>query len=157
MDEIELIDYKAIPIVELIPHSPPMVLIENILNYEENSLTADISIAENCKFYVNDIQGVPSWAGIEYMAQAIAAFAGIQAKMINEPVKLGFLLGTRKYNMFEKSFQVGERYQIHAKQLYVDSSGLASFDCFIAADTKQIVQARLNVFETHNIQDIVVD
>ena len=152
-----MIDYKAIPIVELIPHSPPMVLINNILNYQEASLLADISITENCKFYESAIQGVPSWAGIEYMAQTIAAFAGIQAKMINEPVKLGFLLGTRKYNIYQQSFQVGETYQIYVEQLYLDSSGLASFDCHISNQQDKIVQARLNVFETHNIEDIVVE
>ena len=91
------------------------------------------------------------------MAQAIAAFAGIQAKMINEPVKLGFLLGTRKYNIYQQTFNVGETYQIHVEQLYLDSSGLASFDCLISNKQKKIIQSRLNVFETNNIQDIVVD
>ena len=143
-----MFDYKACTVEELVPHSPPMVLIDKILDFDQNSLRAEISIKENCKFYDENIQGVPSWVGMEYMAQAIAAMAGIQAKSNNESIKLGFLLGTRRYNIFHQVFEEGETYYIQVEQLYLDDSGLASFDCQISDHNKLIVKARLNVFET---------
>ncbi len=150
-----MVDYKSIPINELIPHSPPMVLIENILDFTQTSLVAEITIVENCMFYDMKNCGVPTWVGIEYMAQSIAAFAGIQAKMISEPIKLGFLLGTRRYTILYPFFLVGNNYKIHVNKLYMDDSGLASFDCYILNNQEKIVEARLNVFETDNAQQIV--
>ncbi len=150
-----MVDYKTLPIHELIPHSTPMVLIENILDFNQNALVAEINIIENCMFYDMKNCGVPTWVGIEYMAQAIAAFAGIQAKMINEPIKLGFLLGTRRYTIFQPVFLLGKKYEIHVNKLYMDDSGLASFNCYISIIHLIIVEARLNVFETNNAQQIV--
>ncbi len=150
-----MFDYKAYAVEELIPHSPPMVLIDKILDFDHNSLIAEINIKENCKFYDENIQGVPSWVGMEYMAQAIAAMAGIQAKKKNEQIKLGFLLGTRRYDIFHHVFKAGETYNIQIEQLYMDDSGLASFDCQISDKLKTLVKARLNVYETDDAQQII--
>jgi len=155
-----LADYS---VNDLIPHSPPMVLIERIVDFGNESLVAEITIVEDCKFYDSDLEGVPAWVGIEYMSQAIAAFAGIHAKKESRAIKLGFLLGTRKYQMVKKVFKINKTYGIIVKQLYKDDSGLASFECKIVEQSKQYltipednicVQTKLNVFETNELQDI---
>ncbi len=150
-----MFDYKHTAVEELIPHSPPMVLIDKILYFDQTNLEAEISIDQKCKFFDDTIQGVPTWVGMEYMAQAIAAIAGINAKKKNEPVKLGFLLGTRRYVMFHQAFDVGKTYKIQVKQLYMDDSGLASFDCEISENLELLVKARLNVFETDDAQQLI--
>lgn len=140
---------------EIIPHSPPMVLLDKIIEQTGDELTAEITISENSRFFDPQWGGVPSWVGIEYMAQAIAALAGIHSKEKNEAIKLGFLLGTRKYHMQGKIFEAGKTYQIIIKQLYMDDSGLASFDCQITSNDKLWVQAKLNVFETDDAKQIL--
>ncbi len=150
-----MIDYKTIPVSELMPHSSPMVLIDKIVNYDDSGLISEISIVKDCRFYDAEIQGVPSWVGIEYMAQSIAALAGIQAKEKNEQIKLGFLLGSRRYNIHSPHLKTGNTYQIQVKHLYMDSSGLASFDCQIVNNEDKIVDARLNVFETDKAQQLI--
>ncbi len=159
-------NFKDYPVEELIPHSGPMVLIDQILEYSEQHLVAEIKIEENCKFYQTSKQGVPAWVGVEYMSQAIAALAGIYAKQQGREIKLGFLLGTRKYNILQTVFKKDHVYRISVSQLYKDDSGLASFDCRIEeqeqspkSQTEELktecVRAKLNVFETNNLQDII--
>ncbi len=140
---------------EVIPHSPPMVLLDSIVEQHDDELTAEITIQENSRFFDSQWGGVPSWVGIEYMAQAIAALAGIHSKERNEAIKLGFLLGSRKYHMHHKVLSLGETYQIKVKQLYMDDSGLASFECQILNHDEVCVQAKLNVFETDDAKQIL--
>lgn len=163
-------NFKDYPVEALIPHSGPMVLIDQILEFSEQHLVAEIKIEEHCKFYQESKQGVPAWVGVEYMSQAIAALAGIYAKQQGREIKLGFLLGTRKYHINQTVFKRDQVYRIEVSQLYKDDSGLASFDCRImenrsaledSADQQsdvallECVRAKLNVFETNNLQDIV--
>lgn len=145
-----LTDYK---VEDLVPHSSPMVLIDSISQYDNESLSAIISINEKSKFYQKQLGGVPSWVGIEYMSQAIAAFSGIHSKIANKAVKLGFLLGSRKYHILQKVFKKDHQYVIFVQKLYQDGSGLACFDCTIfeqcdEGDNILFVQSKINVFET---------
>ncbi|NVK22238.1 MAG: hotdog family protein [Kangiellaceae bacterium] len=149
------IDFKQMPFEELIPHSPPMVLVDNILGYGDDWLEAQITIKPDTYFFDSQHQGVASWVAIEYMAQAIAALAGIRAKSQGQEVKLGFLLGTRKYHIQQPFLTVNETYNIKVQQLYLDDSGLASFDCSIYQQDAIFAQAKLNVFETDNKNDVM--
>ena len=140
---------------ELIPHSEPMVLIDRIIDFDHDSLIAETKITENSLFYHKESIGVPSWVGIEYMAQAIACFAGVQDKINNQPIKLGFLLGTREYKISKNIMVLGCIYLIQIKKLYMDDSGLASFECKILSDDEIYAEAKLNVFETDDIKIMI--
>ena len=76
------------PIDELVPHSGTMSLLDKVVEYGEDWLTAEVTISPETLFLTND--AVPAWVGVEYMAQTIAAFAGILAKTHQQDVKLGF-------------------------------------------------------------------
>jgi predicted hotdog family 3-hydroxylacyl-ACP dehydratase len=145
-------DWHALPVADLLPHSPPMVLLERVLDYAGNSLIAEVAISVDSMFYDPAIDGVPAWAGIEYMAQAIAALGGLRARERNEAIKPGFLLGTRKLLLPCKVLRAGARYQIEVKQLVWDESGLASFACRILHGATLCAEARLNVFVTANLK-----
>ncbi len=106
-------------------------------------------------FYDATLNGVPAWVGIEYMAQAISALAGLRAKEKNQGIKLGFLLGTRKLLLVYKVLVAGQRYRIHVKQMFWDESGMANFECEIFHDQELCVEAKVNVFETDEIEKIL--
>ena len=82
------------PLKQLLPHDHPMILIDNIVACREHGLTATVTIHERSPFVETD--GVPSWIGIEYMGQAIAAYAGLRARRDGVPVRIGFLVGSRR-------------------------------------------------------------
>jgi predicted hotdog family 3-hydroxylacyl-ACP dehydratase len=146
-----MMDFNNIDVAELIPHSGKMVLLDRIIEYDEHSLSAEL-IVRNDGLLGNE-KAVPAWVGIEYMAQTIAAYAGVMAKKAGEPVKLGFLLGTRSYNSNVAEFKVGSRLTVRVKQVIQDDT-LGVFDCEIYGinhesdqDIQIEVSANLNVYQ----------
>ena len=56
-----------------------------------------VCIGEDSMFF-EPPHGVPGYVGLEYIAQTIAAHGGLRARAVGEPVRIGFLLGTRRYD-----------------------------------------------------------
>jgi len=134
---------------ELVPHSGDMVLLERVVAAGEDTLTAKLRVREDGIF---DRQGrVPAYVGIEYMAQAVAAFSGYHAKQAGRDVRLGFLLGTRKFNSNIDSYRCGDELTVEVERLLQAENGMATFECkVIGAGVEQ--SARLNVYQPENIE-----
>lgn len=142
------------PIDEIVPHSGTMSLLDKVIDSGENWLTAEVSIGPDTLF-LND-QGVPAWLGIEYMAQTIGAYAGTLAKAHQQEVKLGFLLGTRKYESSVSCFPLGTRLLINVEKELQTDEGLGVFNCSITADNI-LVSARLNVFQPKDADEFFAE
>src|SRR5687768_10510576 len=98
-------DASSTPVAELVPHGPEMTLIERLVSYDSARSVATARIDESSVFFEHG--GVPAWAGLEYMAQAIAAHAGFAARLRGERPAVGFLVGTRAYSSFVTHFPAG--------------------------------------------------
>jgi len=138
---VELPDIRT-----LVPHAGPMVLIDRVVSADEENLCAELRIRPESLFCVNGAVG--SWVGIEYMAQAIGAWAGYRARLRSEPVKRGFLLGTRHYECVRPYFSVGALLRIHVRRLFQEVNGLASFECRIEDERGVIGSGNLAVFQS---------
>ena len=134
----------AYDILDVIPHDKPMSLLDNILVHNEEMLTALVSITEQSQFFEPE-SGVPSWVGIEYMGQAVAAYAGALARDKGEAVKIGFLVSCRRYEPSCSYFPPGIQLEVSAKPITENTTGLQVFDCTINGDNIH-AQANLNVF-----------
>ncbi len=110
---------------ELVPHAHPMILIDSISEPEPGGLSSLVRISEDCPFYEAS-QGVPSYVGIEYVAQTVAALAGLKAKRAGEDVKIGFLLGTRRLQATQPYFTLGSELTISVSPEF-ESTELAKF------------------------------
>lgn len=137
---------------QVLPHSGEMVLIDNILSHDENLIVASTRIQEGCPFYrdgtepmMNGTSGVPSWVGLEYMAQTVAAWNGLRARAKGEGPKSGFLIGAKSYQTNRAVFPLGSELRIEA-QLQDHHGSLKVFQCQITAEDTEI-QAVLSVFE----------
>lgn len=144
------------PIADLIPHSRTMVLLQKLENYGDNYLQASLRISPQSLF-LNSRQHVPAWVGIEYMAQAIAAYAGVKARKARAPIKVGLLIGTRKYLATKPAFKIGELLQVRVSPLHEESSGLGVFQCEIKVDDEVRVAANLNVYQPPNISEFMAE
>jgi predicted hotdog family 3-hydroxylacyl-ACP dehydratase len=131
-------------VASLLPHSGAMVLLDKVIDFHELGLKAELTV-RNDGLLCSDAAKIPAWAGIEYMAQAIAAYIGIQAKLAGEPIKLGYLLGTRRYNSNIAAFPVGTVLTVHIEKIIQDDK-LGVFDCKINGDGIE-VNANLNVYQ----------
>ena len=93
-------------VAALLPHSGHMVLLDEVLAYDHESLQASAHIGADHVLMQPD-GTVPAWMAMEIMAQCIAALDGIHAHNGGESVRLGFLLGTRKLHLFADTLPVG--------------------------------------------------
>ena len=137
----------------LVPHAGPMVLLDRVISVGEDSLLAEVRIRSDSLFCHAD--GVGAWIGIEYMAQAIGAWAGYTAQLRGEPVKLGFLLGTRRYECSRPIFVLGSVLRVYIQRVFQDENGLGSFECYIDDEEGRIATATVTVFQPPNVNDFL--
>ena len=129
----------------LLPHSGPMVLLDRVIAAGEESLCAEVRIRPDSLFC--HAGGVGAWVGLEYMAQAIGAYAGYSAKLRAEPIRIGFLLGTRHYECSKPLFAIGSVLKVYAKRIFQSDNGLASFECHIDDENLRLASATVTVFQ----------
>jgi len=148
---------QGLTVEEVIPHSRKMVLLDELESADDSCLVASLTIREESYFLQNNT--VPAWIGIEYMAQAIAAYAGVLAKKQGEKVKVGLLLGTRRYSSKVSNFILDQKLFVSVKPLHNDESGLGVFECGIYPATdaglcaeEPWVVANLNVYQPHDVE-----
>ena len=137
-------------IINVVPHGMPMSLLDDIEDYSDKGLVAKVTIRKDSMFCESD--GVPAWVGVEYMGQAVAAYAGVKARITNRPVKIGFLVSTRRYESPCSHFPVGTSLSVSVDQITDSTTGLQVFTCRITGKNIEI-QANLNVFLPENLED----
>lgn len=147
-------DRPAFPIEQYIPHRGAMRLIDRLIEAGEEHAVAEVDVPDDGLF-VRD-GSVPAWVGIEYMAQTIAAWAGARALRTGGTPRLGFLLGSRRYEAQRPSFPCGATLRIETRCELTSSNGLGQFDCRIVLDGAGVATARLSVFEPEDAS-VVLD
>ena len=133
-------------IAPLVPHSGEMILLDRITDFGSDFLVAESEIRPE---HILIKHGkLATYAGIEIMAQGVAAWAGCMAQQAGEPVRLGYLLGTRKLHLHSQTIPIGTKLQIQIKMSIQDATGFGVFDCQLIdlADQRVILEGALNVF-----------
>ena len=143
-----------------LPHSAPMVLIDEVLNVDmENQIVkTSVKIHDNKIFFNKEINGISPLVGIEFMAQTIGCYAYFKAgKTIP---KIGFLLGTRQYENSLEKFENSKTYVITAQEIYGDNE-LVSFECLIYNEGEDenpenyIAKATINAFQPKDAEKYI--
>jgi predicted hotdog family 3-hydroxylacyl-ACP dehydratase len=137
----------------LVPHTGAMLLLDRVLAVDADSLCAEVAIRADSLFCADG--GVGSWIGIEYMAQAIAAHAGHLARLRGQPVTIGFLLGSRRYDCARPAFAVGSVLRVFVRCLLLADNGLGSYECRIEDDHGIVATATVSVFQPANAEQFL--
>ena len=141
----------AWPLAELLPHAGDMILIDQVLEFDQEQIHTRLTVRPGGLFNRED-GSLPAWVGIELMAQSVAAYAGCRARSEGNPVELGFLLGTRKFECNVEHFPAGAELHIHALRSLEDDNGMGVFECHLTAPGIH-ASARLNVFRPPQAQN----
>ena len=132
---------------ELLPHRPPMILIDSIesVDLAAKTLVSKVTIKEEWSMSV---------VAIEFMAQTAAALAGYADKLNGvKNARLGFLLGTRKMTLNLDKFEVGKDYYTTAINVFGDEVA-GSFDCAVRdADGNVVASAILNAYRPQDAEE----
>jgi len=136
---------EPLRVVDLVPHRRTMSWLDRVISVDAEHVVAEADVSEASLF----LRGgrLDAWIGIEYMAQAIAAWAGHRARSQGRSVTLGFLVGTRRYDVRRQSFRVGECLRIEAGCELMAGNGLGMFACRILVGGELAASANLSVFE----------
>ena len=132
------------PLADLLPHAGDMILIDQVLAFDEEQIRTRLTVRAGGLFNRED-GSLPAWVGVELMAQSVAAYAGCHARLLGDPVVLGFLLGTRKFECNVEHFPAGTELHIHALRSLEDDNGMGVFECHLTGPGIHAT-ARLNVF-----------
>lgn len=137
---------EVTPLHRYLPQSGSMLLIDDPFTTGTGWVNASVRIAEDSLFFKPGV-GVPAWVGLEYMAQTVALYAGVIAVEEGESVRIGFLLGTRRFTAHLSNFRLGCILNISATEIWQDGQ-MAVYDCKIENQSGHILaEAALNVFQ----------
>ena len=130
----------------LLPHAPPMVLLDTVLPTGPNAVSARLTVRAEDRF-ARAGHGVPAHVALEWMAQVCGVFAGRLAMAEGRPIRLGLLLGTRRFRAARPWFAVGEHLTVKA-ELVLQEAGMGVFDCTVHdADGAWRAAAQLTTYQ----------
>ena len=132
----------------VLAHGPDAVLLEEIETLGAGTLVASAVVRPGTPFSAAD-GSLGSWAGPELMAQAVSAFANLEAGADREP-SIGLLLGVRDYRCNVEDFGRGSRLCVEVVESSRDEEGRGVFDCRILEAGRVLATGRLTVFRPHD-------
>lgn len=138
---------------DVLPHRPPMLLLDRISDYAEDWIEAQVDIRADSPFAQDD--GVPAWVGIEYMAQAVCAWSGIEQRSRGEAPGIGLLLGTRRYDSDRAAFACGLQLTVRAQLAWRDDQDLGAFECEIREGGTCIARGQLKVYRPADVHSFL--
>ncbi|WP_207459180.1 hypothetical protein [Azospirillum sp. SYSU D00513] len=148
------------PVEALLPHAPPMILIDEVTGIGEGVLSAALTIRPGIPFFEAG-RGVAAHVAIEWMAQACGAYVGAEALEAGAPVRLGLLLGTRSFEATVARFAEGERLAVTVSLVFRDEE-MGVFDCVVAragedgGNGTALAKAQLTVYQPEDARAMLM-
>lgn len=129
----------------LLRHQKPMILLDRVLEKMENGACCEVDISPTCLFA--DAKGVPAYVSIEFMAQTIGIYDGLECRMRNQEPEIGFLIGTKQLELNCDYFVFGQTLRTEALLLW-DGGKLVQFECAVydAQSNKKLASATVSIY-----------
>lgn len=129
---------------ELLPHAGTMILLDEVLSVTGDGIRARASTRRDGLFAPATEHDLPAWIGMEYLAQAIAAWSGFHELEQGRPVQPGFLVGARSFRSSAGRIPCGAPLTVQADRLYEDRHGISVFDGRVTGDAvEQTTQVKV--------------
>lgn len=145
------------PVDALLPHRGSLLLVDTLLDYDAERVRVGLTVRDAPPFG-DGCGSVPAYIGLEYMAQAISVFSGLEMLSIGVAPKIGLLIGTRRYHASVPQFSHGAALVVTALRVMGGDEALWVFDCTItdAAGTL-LASAEVKAFRPRDIRDFLND
>lgn len=139
-----MIEGRYPPIEALVPHRAPMLLLDGVVNHDGKTTTCGVTIHPDSTFVEEG--AVPSFIALEYMAQSVAAHAGLRGARKGQAVRVGYLIGARDVEFLVDEFRVGERLTIVVSHIWGDDV-MGQFAVRCESGGRAVAVAQLNVYQ----------
>ena len=132
------------PVAELVPHEPPMVLLDEVTGFDGTTARCRVAIRPESMFVASG--RVRAVVALEYMAQCVAVCASLRSRARGEPAgQEGYLVGARDVTLGAACFEVGDELDVEAT-LEFDGRELGSFACAVLRAGERVASGVLNVY-----------
>jgi len=138
---VQNVSHQAIE--TLIPHRGAMLLLDTVLASSSDEIVCRARVREGNLFLRG--QHMRSVVCLEYMAQAVAAFAGLQATEAGPP-RVGYLIAATRMTLNQPSLCLGDEIDVLAKRVWGDSA-LGKFACSVTLRDATVAEAMVSVFQ----------
>ena len=141
------------PVAEILPQRGRMMLLSAVLEHSDEHTVCAVEVGADGPFVTAD-GAVPALMGIEYMAQCVAAHAGLRGRAKGEEPRVGFLIGARRLDFRSRTgFRVGQRLIVEVTRAWGEEE-FAMFACRLrdAGSQAVIVEGHLNVFLPRSLE-----
>jgi predicted hotdog family 3-hydroxylacyl-ACP dehydratase len=132
------------PLAEVLPHAPPMILLDELVDFVPGRARCQVRLRPDSPL----VEGgrVRALVCVEYMAQAVAAYAGLVSRAAGEAPRIGFLLGTRELQLATGFLLVGDLLAVDVEHVFGDDR-IGSFRCRVSRGEEIVAQALLSVYQ----------
>lgn len=139
---------SALPAVSaLLPHGPQALCLDELALYVPGErAAARLRVRPGHLLYDEALEGIPAWAGIEIMAQALGVYVGMDAREAGRGPRVGYLIGVRRFHASRPLIESGRDVLVEAECRYSEPYGLGRFDCRILDGDEELVRASLTVW-----------
>jgi predicted hotdog family 3-hydroxylacyl-ACP dehydratase len=130
----------------LVPHRAPMMLLDQLLDVSETHALA-MSVADVSRpLFDAVLGGWPMWVGLELMAQTVAAYAGYHDQQQGLPIRIGYLLGSRRFLAHRALLPPGVPILTRVERQYRDER-MGSFECRVSIAEQCCAEAIVNTYQ----------
>jgi predicted hotdog family 3-hydroxylacyl-ACP dehydratase len=143
------------PVADLLSHTGSALLLDQLLDYGDDWIEAEVCHRKNSLYA--DIDGnTPAWVGIEYMVQTIGAFAGLENRQRQKPIKLGLLLGTRTFYAYVDFFPANGTIKVRAELRFRNDENMTMFACTITDRANNLLaEAEIKAIQPESIEGLL--
>ena len=136
------------PVSEYLPHTFPMILLDEIIRIEKECITCAATVSADgiLSPFLDDNQRFPAYFFIEMMAQSIGIWNGFHNEKYQNTPKIAFLLGSRLFESKIETVPLHTKIEIEAKLILKDNN-LANFEAYTIIRNKRVAHAKLNVYQ----------
>jgi predicted hotdog family 3-hydroxylacyl-ACP dehydratase len=134
-------------IEKLIPHRGAMLFIDAVIAGSEDDIACRARIRRDNLFLRAPGGWLRSVVCLEYMAQTVAAYAGLHAHRLGQlgAERVGFLVAASRVLLGVPRLELGDELDISASRLWGDAD-LGKFECAVARGGVRIAEATLSVY-----------
>jgi predicted hotdog family 3-hydroxylacyl-ACP dehydratase len=121
-----------------------MCLLDEMLAFDGSRAVCRVMLRSDSTFLEEG--AVEAVVAMEYMAQAVAAFAGMKGRREGAPARIGFLLGTRELVLGTDRFAAGDELLVEVVHVFGEDQ-LGVFDCSVSRRGERVASASLNFYQ----------
>ncbi len=113
---------------DILVHAAPMIWLRSVEWHDARETGCRVAVADLGAFRDPD-GGVGAHVALEWMAQCVAAHAGLERRARGEAPCLGLLLGSKRVRFARAAYTGRESFRVVAVRSWGGDQGAASFDC----------------------------